>query len=1246
MPPWLALALGLITAVALGLTFRYEGVERRVLRESPVADALQIAYLTAWLTAHPDDHGLRLVLVRGLTRRGDFDIAREHLRMLDERAATFDYPLLERLALQSLDTDITALYALPLDDPRRPEALQAVRDRLRQLARTSWSEAVEGRLVEQAVAVAANDAAVLLYSRALDRGYATAPGWWQRAAEQMLGLREVSLAVRLFLRARTSSRTLEGQRRNFIAALQALRGDNRLTEALRLAEEEIGPLAGDTATLEYLTRLALAAGRPDIAQRYALQMMKLTLLPTAIRAWQARFLTAPPSEWTALLEQLPPSLTPVQADAQPEPELRSPKLPFDDARYQLSFEVFLANNNLRDAIAVARAAVRHAPRSLTWRRRLAQVADWSGDALLALEQWHAIAQLTGESEAWKQVEVRAPTVFDYTRWLAAVEYRLKSTPNDLELIERIAELHERMGEPEKALAFLQRHTRGPHRRVLLGRIAELAYHLGDAETRREALAAKVREFGSDPGLATALASVELARGDRAAALAAMRAARGTARASDVSYWSAYAALAMAQGNALEALRALQVLIDAGTAPVQVLLDAARLLEEDDPQRAAELTARAYAQSGTPLHAARVLTLFDRGGRHDAARAFLAQLSGAQLTVLERDVGFLQQRALLWLASDAAPRAVADSRRALQLSPNNSVLRALLLWALVVQRDAATLRAELRALAKEAARTPELWGPVGAAWLALNEPAQALPHLTAQARDSRDYLWLLTLADATELAGDVERAWRLRNVAWREIRARPLPSDASLVEKRQRLARLATLAPIFEPGDRARGRQATLLATVEGRAEPLAREALLAAWISTEQSELALAWLLAQYSNALARPAWAELSLALGSNDQPWIGRLLDDVPDWLPLYDRIEAAQRVGRIALAQSFAFDGLAAQPVNDELHLRLRNTTTPHTDFFGGGVQRFAQKPLTETSIGLDGAERVSPGLQLFAGLRHLERRSTDTALLVEALPNEDVASFGALLHLEHDGQLRATVQQSNGLSTRTTLQIDAEADIARRVRLSVSAARAAPTSESPTLRIGGERNALAVNVLARIATREYVAARVEFNRYRSTDGAALGNGHTLRLEAGHDLRLEAPELRLRATLADTTISARAGSNVLLASLLPEAARPGATNAGFLPSAGTRVSLTLSAGDSVREDYTRAWRPFAALGIGYENTRAVGGLAAPASGSGIDWSLGAAGSLFGTDRLVIGLEGGSRRGPGANAFSQLTVRYQWLH
>ena len=61
---------------------------------------------------------------------------------------------------------------------------------------------------------------------------------------------------------------LHEKRRLFTAALSALQSGNQLHEALRLAESQIGVLADDRETLVFVTRLALAANRPEVAQKY------------------------------------------------------------------------------------------------------------------------------------------------------------------------------------------------------------------------------------------------------------------------------------------------------------------------------------------------------------------------------------------------------------------------------------------------------------------------------------------------------------------------------------------------------------------------------------------------------------------------------------------------------------------------------------------------------------------------------------------------------------------------------------------------------------------------------------------------------------------------------------------------------------------------------------------------------------------------------------------------------------------
>ncbi len=62
--------------------------------------------------------------------------------------------------------------------------------------------------------------------------------------------------------------TLQQKRRLFLAALASMQSGNRPLDALALAERHISPLKDDRETLVYVTRLALAANRPQVAQKY------------------------------------------------------------------------------------------------------------------------------------------------------------------------------------------------------------------------------------------------------------------------------------------------------------------------------------------------------------------------------------------------------------------------------------------------------------------------------------------------------------------------------------------------------------------------------------------------------------------------------------------------------------------------------------------------------------------------------------------------------------------------------------------------------------------------------------------------------------------------------------------------------------------------------------------------------------------------------------------------------------------
>lgn len=144
------------------------------------------------------------------------------------------------------------------------------------------------------------------------------------------------------------------------------------------------------------------------------------------------------------------------------------KLPFDDRLYTLGYESFLAAGNVRDAIAVARAAVRQVPDHPIWRMRLAQLAEWTADPGLALEQRHAYAKLTADVNAWEKVRTLAPALFDYDRWLEALLRLLKrqppTSPAMASLLTDTVQACEALGTPELAIDILRPFKNSPHQK--------------------------------------------------------------------------------------------------------------------------------------------------------------------------------------------------------------------------------------------------------------------------------------------------------------------------------------------------------------------------------------------------------------------------------------------------------------------------------------------------------------------------------------------------------------------------------------------------------------------------------------------------------------------------------------------------------------------------------------------------------------------------------------------------------------
>lgn len=1178
-------------------------------------DALQIAYVEAWLAARPEQTALRLALARQLLRVGDVPRAQLHLQRL---LAEGDAQTQRHARALLLEAQWQRLQGLP------PADAAAQREMLRAQLRLALAEPIDPvqgvRLAERALVLDEAEAARAYWQRLLDEAPRLPAAVWEVAGRQALSAGAHLLAARLLLQAREAERRLPERRRLFLSAMRAAQAGNALAEALELAERHLGELVADTETLEFLTRLALAAGRPDIAQRYAVWLLRLSLAPAA--------------------EHVPVLALPRRLPAAAHAQERTARLPYDERLYLLALEVFLANGNLEDALVVARSAVRQRPEDLRWRLHLAQLADWTNRPQLALEQWEAIARRRGLVTDWEQVARRAQQLNDRRLRLQALEALRQLQPQAQPVQRAWLEALEEAGEPVRALqalrAALGETGADPWRGERLKWLARLARELGERDLVRRALQALQQDFAVTVERALMLARLEEEAGDLAAARAALAAAQGLAErdiAANRAFWDAWAELAVATGDRAQALAAWERLYAAGVADDSDLAALADALEHIDPPRAARIAVERFRRSGQSRAAVRAFDLLLRANDPNATRAWLDSLTSTQREQLQRDADFLSLRAQWWLAQGARRAAARDAWAAATVAP--SVEReATALWLLILAGEAETLRSQLLALGARALDEPLLAQAAAAGWLSLAQPARALPYLARVARADLDPLWRLEYADALERLGASDLAADERLRLWRQ--RHELLQNADAQTRAQRLARLLPLAALLADGDAAAAWRREILARQKEAAE--LPEAVIGYWLARGAPEVAHAWLLARRLSGVDGPAWTRLAVAAAHDDGAWLAVLLDEpaVTRQSPLA-LAEAAWRTGARALAQTLAFEAVQQAPFADEAQQRLRQLMLGTTEAAAASAlavehELLRQSPLRYTLTTLQAGVRVSPRARLTVQWEWTEADSLLADSLAAAPPAE-VAALGFAWSQSRDDEILLRLGRRAGASGAFAL-LRWQGRPAPRLTAAVQVGSGQTVTDNAYLRLGAQSTRFAIDGTAAVALRDAIFLQLQFDQYRSLQQEPVGRGRQLRLALQHSVALAYPDASVRLVWTQARYRPHAGVAKGMLPLLPSSLQPLATNAAFLPADTDRIGLELGFGESARAAWTHAWRPFATLSL----SRETGGR------SDYALRLGAAGHVLGADALQLEWGYGSARAGVGTRYTEAALRYRW--
>ncbi len=949
--------------------------------------------------------------------------------------------------------------------------------------------------------------------------------------------------------------------------------------------------------------------------------------------------------------------------ATPQPARPTAAVGFNEQDFELAYQAFLADARLSQALRLARQAVQARPADPTWRRRLAQAAEWSGDMALAWENWrHLLRQGEQTPDVLQGVLRLAPVVGEPELALQAWLLQVPNMRPTLAQWNDIRYLFELSGQPLAGSRFFEQQYGRDPQPYLLQQAAELAENGGD-----DARALKLHlqradraPFSADSVIRAAVLLIRAGRLADAHALLARHQAQ--VDPTQMEFWRL---LGNAAWELMEEASARRAFGNYVHSPQATAGDWSRLIylaRQQDPKQAAELAYQAYRRYGELGNLLQALNLHVEAGDAAGFEALLQRLGAQDLALAEQDAGFLILRAQHRQRAGRNDEAWRDYWQALALPSEDDAAWVSALWFLIDAARPKELEALLERARPRAADNAEFWLPMAAAHHQLERYGEALVWYRREIRrQPRDALLLLNAADLLQRLQQPGAALRLQRHAWAQLREQRLTPEALNAAQQRALLQLALQN---RPGDAAAAQVVQLLQRLRGL--PSTQE--VPQDEARQTADLILGWMLAQNQSAAARqwlwrhylsqtdpvmrrpPVLLQSQLAVQEQDRVGMAQLLAAAPERLPATLRHDMARAARQSEQADTVLFDAMARSPDDPELHDRWRLQVTPRADYVQlrwfssqfGGLDA-SSRQLETSGVQMEARLTAAPGWQALLGWTISAQTSGDPNVASYLPGAERLASIG--LRREHaDATSQVQLFQRDEYRVRNGLRVAHSRALTPRLQLDGALGWQQDATDSLPLRVAGMEDQLQLAAGYTLDARTYLRLAARVSRFHSQAGGSIGEARVHDAEAGYRLRLQYPDWRLRVFVSqvayeDAATAAQSAQD--LSSRLRTESEAGRIDAlrYFLSRGSTTWGVCAGMGEnrggqSLQEVYSRVVLPFADV-CATQNSL---------NGDGYAGAVGLAGRLLGRDHVSLRLEQSSG-GAGSGALARtLALRYRY--
>ena len=270
-PLWEVLIYTIFVACILVLLFPRHLLHTVLLDEQP--DTATLAYLKIFREYYPQNQQILFSIIEQDIGLGQIPQAEKELAMLKKNLTAPSVQTLTQIRWMEYLLLRYHTFQTRINSPERISYLKKLRPAAMALADAPLNPYQLRLLAKDNIGIGQVNVALKIYDRLMAMHALTTPKELAEGGSIAMQNNAHRDAARFYWAAYNKSTTMPEKRQYALDTIKVLWAANLPQEGLMLAEQLPNDVINDREILLYLTRLAIAANRPDLAQKYALKVL-------------------------------------------------------------------------------------------------------------------------------------------------------------------------------------------------------------------------------------------------------------------------------------------------------------------------------------------------------------------------------------------------------------------------------------------------------------------------------------------------------------------------------------------------------------------------------------------------------------------------------------------------------------------------------------------------------------------------------------------------------------------------------------------------------------------------------------------------------------------------------------------------------------------------------------------------------------------------------------------------------------